>query len=190
VTKKRATLPPSVNTSNAYRLTFTYRFEAAHRFTRSCADSCATPHGHTWYAKAIFEAPETALGSDDMVMEFSILKKSWKSFIQEYVDHSFMHHYQDPIMDILRKEIPKLRALPFPGDPTTELIAALFFAKLKTMHEAIPGAEAIKPAGVVIRETPTNSVTFRSRDTSKIATLNEKFEGWWQSPDPAARFLR
>jgi len=183
---------------NTFRLTFNYRFESAHRFTQSCEDSCATPHGHTWKAKAVFEIPAATLGSDDMVTEFSILKRCWKKFIQDTADHSFFHHHEDPLLSAMREFIPKFRGLPFPGDPTTELIAVLFFAKLRVMHEqlrsTLPQDVSLpEPVSVVIRETPTNSVIFRVRDKAGISLLerlDQKFEGWWQLPDPEARHLR
>lgn len=177
--------------TSGFRISFQYRFEAAHRFTKSCADSCATPHGHTWHAKAIFKATDEALGGDDMVVEFSDLKRSWKCFVQGTVDHSFMHHMDDPILPALRSAIPKFRGLPFPGDPTTELISALFFAKLEAMHKVTAAANVLQPVSVLIRETPTNSVTFRrGQQIALLNRLNEKFEGWWTSADPEARHLK
>lgn len=173
-----------------FRLSFNYRFEAAHRFTMSCADSCATPHGHTWRARAVFESEESALGEDDMILEFSSLKSSWKKFIQDTVDHSFMHHYEDPILSSLRTHIPKFRGLPFPGDPTTELISVLFLAKLQAMNKALPNAPS--PVSVIIKETPTNTVSIRLGDnavSSLIEKLNQNFFGWWQDADPAARYI-
>lgn len=180
-----------------FRLAFRYRFESAHRFTQSCEDSCATPHGHTWYAEAAFAASADGLGEDDMVMEFSKLKKSWKTFILETVDHSFMHHHADPILGALKEYIPRFRGLPFPGDPTTELIAALFFAKLQTMHENLRSGNAASaiwpaPVSVLIQETPTNQVLFQAGTAGNalLAKINSKFEGWWQVADPLARDLR
>ncbi len=182
--------------ANVFELTFNYRFEAAHRFTNSCAESCATPHGHTWYAKAIFEAPETSLGSDDMALEFAHLKRAWKTFIQETADHSFMHHHADPILPALRAAIPLFRGLPFPGDPTTELVASLFFSKLRSMHEELirkmPSARALRPVAVVIRETPTNSITYRARHFESSTLLKRyaaEWRAWWQDSDPTARHL-
>jgi 6-pyruvoyl-tetrahydropterin synthase len=179
-----------------YRLSFKYRFEAAHRFTKSCADSCATPHGHTWFAEAHFGAPETCLTHEDMLLEFSQLKGAWKTFIQQTVDHSFLHHYEDPILPALLKFIPKFRGLPFPGDPTTEMVAALFYSKLCSMHKEMNKELAegvlIKPMAVYIQETPTNSMTFRPplTGTSKLLEqIDSKFEGWWQTPEPSDRRL-
>ena len=178
--------------ASVFRISFKYRFEAAHRFTKSCADSCATPHGHTWYAKAVFEARDRNLADDDMVLEFSLLKKAWKNFLQETVDHSFMHHFEDPILSALKMHIPKFRGLPFPGDPTTELIAALFFAKLQVMHKQVDPTGILRPVSVVIRETPTNTVSFkidRGGSSALIQRLDSKYRAWWQSADPEAREL-
>jgi 6-pyruvoyltetrahydropterin/6-carboxytetrahydropterin synthase len=175
---------------SVFHLSFSYRFEAAHRFTLSCEDSCATPHGHTWRAKAVFKADGANLAGDDMVMEFSKLKSSWKRFIQDRADHSFFHHYKDPILPALKEFIPKFRGLPFPGDPTTELIAALFYAKLCVMHETVKaeaGAPVPHPAAVVIRETPTNTVTFRAgAHQALLEAINAKYAGWWQTADVGA----
>lgn len=183
---------------DTFRLAFRYRFEAAHRFTQSCADSCATPHGHTWHAQAIFTSPSFMFGFDDMVMEFSQLKHAWKTFITGTVDHSFLHHHKDPLLPALQEHIPGFRGLPFPGDPTTELIAALFFAKLTAMHEALRASihhpdPWPEPISVVIRETPTNQVTFRGdtpRAMALLARIDEEHKGWWRDPDPGTRHLR
>lgn len=182
---------------NQFRLAFRYRFEAAHRLTLSCEDSCATPHGHTWYAEASFAAEADRLGDDDMVMEFAKLKSAWKKFIMETADHSFMHHFEDPILGALREYIPKFRGLPFPGDPTTEMIAALFFSKLKVMHEDLrarlgEGAIWPEPVEVLIQETPTNQIQFRSYGggLKLLEKLEREYEGWWQVADPSSRLLR
>ena len=179
-----------------FHLSFRYRFESAHRFTLSCADSCATPHGHTWYAEAVFASTNDDLGGDQMLAEFSLLKKGWKKFITEIADHSFMHHHNDPILGALREHIPQFRGLPFPGDPTTEMIAALFFNKLTAMHEQLAGSSVAphalpQPVEVIIQETPTNRVRyFVGRSPALLDKINAAYIGWWQSPDPASRELR
>jgi 6-pyruvoyl-tetrahydropterin synthase len=193
--------------SSHLELSFRYRFEAAHRFTKSCADSCATPHGHTWYARLAFTAAGGDLNSEDMVIEFAKLKSRWKKFITETVDHSFMHHMNDPILDSLRTHIPEFRGLPFPGDPTTEMIAAFFFAKAWVMHDALLAETSLAvlptPRLVRIRETPTNEICFRAPAQTALgrpleqqpgfawlAELNRRYQGWWQDPSPQARHLR
>ncbi len=125
-----------------------------------------------------------------MAAEFGSVKRGWKSFITETADHSFFHNAKDPLVSHLNDIIPDARLLEFPGDPTTEMIAALFALKLKAMHD-ITGISTVTPLGVKIQETPTNSVTFRFEPdgtaplwlTKKIGTT----KSWWTSPDPLAR---
>lgn len=171
-------------------LKFRYRFESAHRFTSSVAPSCRTPHGHTWYATAIFKMTAKGLDQSAMAAEFGEIKRAWKEFITETVDHSFMHNSKDPLIPHLRKITPDARLLSFPDDPTTELIAGLFGLKLKAMHDAT-GINTVRPVGVHIQETPTNSITFRFESDGSIPDwLTAKTKdtlGWWSSADPKRR---
>jgi 6-pyruvoyltetrahydropterin/6-carboxytetrahydropterin synthase len=173
------------------RLEFTYRFESAHRFTQSCSESCATPHGHTWRATLAFQTREGAssLNSVGMVDEFIRLKKNWKTFISETADHSFFHHAEDPILPALRTHIPLFRGLPFPGDPTTELIARLFFLKAEAMDRGRPSLNVCAPVALRVRETPTNTVIFRptAQNRDELESFRSFTNAWWNSADPLAR---
>lgn len=171
-------------------LKFRYRFEAAHRLISSAAPSCQTPHGHTWYATAIFKLAAEGLDKSDMAAEFGVVKKAWKTFLTETVDHSFFHNAKDPLVPHLKKITPKARLLEFPGDPTTEMIAGLFALKLKAMHDA-SGLSSVTPIAVHVQETPTNSITFRfEKDGSSPAWLKAittSTKSWWTSSDPLRR---
>lgn len=171
-------------------LKFRYRFEAAHRFTSAAAPSCQTPHGHTWYATAIFKLVTNELDKSSMAAEFGSVKKAWKEFITETVDHSFMHHSADPLISNMKAVIPNVRLLPFPADPTTELIAGLFALKLRAMHAA-SGIKNVRPVAVHIQETPTNSITFRFEKDGGLPEWLKNFDSkkaaWWNSPDPKHR---
>ena len=171
-------------------LKFRYRFEAAHRLTSSAAPSCQTPHGHTWYATALFRMTAPDLDASAMAVEFGLVKSSWKTFITETADHSFFHNISDPLIPHLRKITPHARCLPFPADPTTELIAGLFALKLKALHEATK-IQTVIPIGVHVQETPTNSITFRFGSDGSIPEWLKPQTGikssWWLSSDPLAR---
>lgn len=174
-------------------LKFRYRFESAHRFTSAAAPSCRTPHGHTWYATAMFKMTSPTLDRSAMAAEFGALKKSWKLFITETVDHSFMHNVSDPLLPHIQAIIPDARLLVFPADPTTELIAGFFALKLKAMHEA-SGLQGVVPIGVHIQETPTNSISFRFEKDGSVPTWLHTIDStsvisspWWKSSDPKAR---
>jgi 6-pyruvoyl-tetrahydropterin synthase len=175
-------------------LKFRYRFEAAHRFLSSQAPACRTPHGHTWYATAIFQlSSESSLDQGAMSAEFGILKQKWKAFITGNADHSYLHHYEDPIVPSLILDNPDARLLPFPTDPTTEMIAGLFMLKITAMHNAEnhPALRKIKLRGVHIQETPTNSITVTLQKSGAPPNwLVDKIgdsTGWWTSPSPADR---
>ncbi len=167
-------------------LKFRYRFEAAHRFLSAHAPSCQTPHGHTWYATAVFRLKEGEnLDRSAMAAEFGSVKKKWKSFISDVVDHSYLHHEHDPIVQSLLVGTPEARLLPFPTDPTTEMIAGLFAIKLRAMHRAELPLSKVDVLGVHIQETPTNSIFFKFGQGGSIPSwLDEKIKdrnGWWES---------
>lgn len=165
-----------------YTLEFTYRFEAAHRLTKGSSE-CATPHGHSWETTLTFQEKE--LDYKGMVEEFATLKKNWKSFIQNTVDHSFFHYWKDPILPALRDHIPHFRGLPFPEDPTTEIIAGLFLIKAQSM------ASQPTPIAVHIQETATNRVAFHAEGLPTLKNkLKNKFSGWWESKEIDLREIK
>jgi 6-pyruvoyl-tetrahydropterin synthase len=169
------------------KMSFKYRFESAHRFVFSDRE-CATPHGHTWYATLNLIASAEDLNEDNMIEDFAVLKKGWKEFITKVADHSFFHNSDDPILSALKTNIPNFRGLPFPGDPTTEMIAGLFFIKASALCEDFP----VRPYSVLIEETPTNSIEFfqdELEDFISKTKLSLKTSNWWASTDPFSRSI-
>lgn len=165
-------------------LQFRYRFEAAHRFIKGNS-KCSTPHGHTWHATLFFEPERAQLNDQQMAEEFSQLKTPWKQFIGETVDHSFFANENDPLLEAMKKNIENLRVLEFPGDPTTEMVAALFLKKALVMYKN----SNLKASAVFIEETPTNSLRLERKALEIIESqLNSSFsEKWWNKIDPLAR---
>jgi len=164
---------------------FTYRFEAAHRFTKG-STKCSTPHGHTWYVTLSFFSEPQHLNSQQMIEEFSVLKEVWKTFILETVDHSFFHHYADPILPALKDFVPGFRGLVFPGDPTTELIAALFLKKALTFYKN----SKVQPVKILIQETETNGVSLKAEELpALLTTLPPTKGGWWLDEAPQSRIF-
>lgn len=168
-------------------LRFRYRFEAAHRLMESPNSACATPHGHTWYATLELKANSAKLNEQSMVLDFSQLKKDWKLFIDQTVDHSFMVNEKDPLIESLLEIHPHSRLLTFSGDPTTELIALSFFSKCVAMVEQGDLKELVSVQSILIEETPTNSIScdrnFFNEAVSQLGTKSR----WWNSPDPLTR---
>jgi 6-pyruvoyltetrahydropterin/6-carboxytetrahydropterin synthase len=168
-------------------LEFTYRFEAAHRFLKSNSIPCMTPHGHTWYATMTVQFQGQALNQSQMSVEFSQVKKQWKQLIQETFDHSYMHNINDPVVEVLNTSDFSPRLLPFPGDPTTEIISLFMFNKMEKLIQASEFAEQVTLQSVKLQETPTNTVVCdRSFYHSEISGFT-RTSGWWQSLDPLDR---
>lgn len=169
------------------KMSFRYRFESAHRFVFSDRE-CATPHGHTWHATLNLAASSKDLNENNMIEDFAVLKGDWKKFITSTADHSFFYNCDDPILPTLKKHIPNFRGLPFPGDPTTEMIAGLFFIKASALCENYP----VRPHSVLIEETPTNSIEFfqtELEDFVKKTNLSLKSSNWWANTDPYSRSI-
>jgi 6-pyruvoyl-tetrahydropterin synthase len=172
-----------------FEMSFRYKFEAAHRFTKSCADSCATPHGHTWSAELLVRSVLDGLDGNDMVVEFAKVKSRWKVLLDKVLDHSYLSNVNDPILPSLRTHIPKLRLMPFPGDPTTELLATLLFNKASKFIEADNLSGVLKVQSIQIQETPTNGITYFGDCVDLVDGSFCGYTGWWNSFDPYDRTI-
>ena len=169
------------------KMSFRYRFESAHRFVHSHRE-CSTPHGHTWYATLHLMSSINDLNENNMIEDFATLKHNWRTFITQVVDHSFLYNSDDPIIPALKKHISEFRGLPFPGDPTTEMISGLFFIKASTLCEDHP----VTPFSILIEETPTNSIEFFHTELDSFiekTNLSLKTSNWWSHPDPKSRSI-
>lgn len=170
-----------------FKMDFTYRFEAAHRFTKSCSESCMSPHGHTWYATLIVSGHDK-LNQADMLAEFKMVKSGWKETIDKVFDHSCLLNVEDPLVPFLRTIIPGARIIEFPGDPTTELIAALLHRKAQVLIEAAGLHQLLTVEAVEIQETPTNTVTYQDKMGFLPSDhMFNGYNGWWNQGNPQAR---
>lgn len=137
------------------KITFSHRFEAAHRFLES-SSKCSTPHGHTWWTHLTLEHDSSLLQENKNYLEdFGPLKAKWKRFIDEELDHHFFLNSEDPLKDSVLSLHPEARLKLTPGDPTTEALASIFFNKA---HEIFMDFKGIKPFSLKLQETPTNAI--------------------------------
>lgn len=175
-------------------MTFRYRFEAGHRLTGASSAKCQTPHGHTWWVEVSLRRKDGSLDSQGMLGEFGAAKKWLKTWIDETLDHSFFHHWQDPLLPALREHIEGFRGLPFPEDPTTEWLVYLISRKVRA-HLAAEGdrepQKFLELQQVKVEETPTNSMLWRATlDGTMDQLLRERLahlRGWWDEADPLHR---
>lgn len=169
------------------KIEFRYRFEAAHRFLKSDSKACMTPHGHTWHATLGLSFIGSELNSSQMTVEFSELKKHWKQLIQGTFDHSYMHNINDPIVEVLRGDSSEYRLIPFPGDPTTELIALFLFQKMNILINQSNLKNSVQVDSIAVEETPTNKIICDRDFFIKEFSRYKSHQGWWNSSEIADR---
>ena len=64
------------------------------------------------------------LDAQGMVIEFGQIKKLWREWLDDSLDHAVMLHAEDPMIAAIRSIEPEARIFELPGDPTTEHLAA------------------------------------------------------------------
>ena len=189
-------------------MTFRYRFEAGHRFTGGSSPRCQTPHGHTWWIEVTFGRKDGDLDAAGMLAEFGTAKSWLRTWVDGTLDHSFFHHWRDPILPALRDFIPNFRGLPFPEDPTTEWITYLISRKVRAHlrgdgvapnQAAPPGDGADEFKGLLelrkvrVEETPTNSMVWDAHSSRTLdqllAARLKSVRGWWDQQDPYNRYI-
>ena len=169
-----------------FSLVFTRRYSMAHRLIADPSSKCAVPHGHNEIVTARIEAPALARldGRGNMVAPFETTKERWHAWIDEAVDHALQVSQSDPLIDYFRsQEADKLgRLLVMPGDPTTELLAACFMAKLNTF--LADDGTSLRCVELTIEETPTNAVVFTGDPADALPEqTGANRTPWWYRAD-------
>ncbi|MBI1186784.1 MAG: 6-pyruvoyl tetrahydropterin synthase [Alphaproteobacteria bacterium] len=140
-------------------LEFSRRYAMAHRLLADPQSKCAVPHGHNEIVSVRLEPhARFRFGGANAVAPFDAVKRRWHAWIDDHVDHALMLNAADPLIEYFRaQETARLaRIMTFPGDPTTEALAACFFLKLSAFLAA--DALPFSVAAVRVEETPTNAV--------------------------------
>ena len=172
-----------------FSLVFTRRYSMAHRLIADPAGKCAVPHGHNEQVIARIQpvAPQRLDGSANMVAPFEQAKARWHRWIDERVDHAFQLGERDPMIDWFRAhESERLaRLLVTPGDPTTEMLAACFMAKLNAFLAA--DGNGLRCVELTVEETPTNAVTLTGDPVDVLPRCLGSW--WWQRADDSINDL-
>lgn len=166
-----------------FEICFTRRYSMSHRLFNMKNSRCFVPHGHNEFVSVYLRTEKDSPldGQANMFAPFEDLKKSWHRWIDDSVDHSLQLSDKDPMLDYFREKEPENlpHILITPGDPTTEALAACFFAKINAFLAA-------DELGVVchkleIEETPTNKVIFSG--DPKVALGHHERQPWWERAD-------
>lgn len=168
-------------------LQFTRRFSMGHRLLSDAAPRCAIPHGHNEYVTVSIHARNaTALdGQRNMVAAFADVKRRWHHFIDTRLDHALQLGEGDSLLGWFATHEPEnyCRIVVTPGDPTTELMAALLMAKLNSFLAAdMPDLICHR---LSLRETETNAVTISGPVEDVLPKLDRARSlcWWWRADD-------
>jgi 6-pyruvoyltetrahydropterin/6-carboxytetrahydropterin synthase len=165
-------------------LEFTRRYAMAHRLLATKSPKCAIPHGHNEFVTVRLD-PHTkfAFSDTNSVAPFERVKQRWHSWIDEHVDHTLHLAESDPLIAFFREHEPQrlTQIMTFPGDPTTEALAACFFLKCSAFirHQKLP----FVVSEVQIEETPTNTVII-DRNNFDAAESGLRGNAWpWRADE-------
>ena len=166
-------------------LQFERRYSMSHRLLSGAAPRCSVPHGHNEIvAVDIVANNNRPLNTNtNMLAEFGEVKGRWFQWIDKQVDHSFQIADTDPLIGYFQEHEPETlkRCLITPGDPTTEIRAACFMAKLN----AFLSGQGLTCSRLTIHETPTNSVVFNGDPTLVLPSG----DFWWRRCDDSINEL-
>lgn len=123
-------------------------FEAGHRLM-DYDGPCANPHGHNYVVRIGIEG-ET-LNKQGMVVDFSDIKQSAKTFIKNTIDHAMILCRHDTKL-IRQFEDMKYKIYIIDQNPTAEVIAKHLFGVFSTMFKGV--------VYVTIEETPDSTATY------------------------------
>ena len=176
-----------------FSLVFTRRYSMAHRLIAESGGKCAVPHGHNELVIVKLEASAARRldGASNMVEPFEAAKARWHRWIDEQVDHAFQLSDRDPLIDYFRDREPDKLAhlLITPGDPSTEMLAACFKAKLNAFLE--DDGSRLRCVEVRVEETPTNAVTFSGNPADFLPdrAVGDNRPAWWRRADTSINDL-
>lgn len=164
-------------------LVFTRRYAMAHRLLADPDSKCAVPHGHNEIVSVRLDPhARFRFGGANAAAPFDAIKQRWHGWIDGHVDHALQLGADDPLLAFFRTHEPERlsRVMTFPGDPTTEALAACFWLKLSTFLAADKLPFAV--GEVRVEETPTNAVVL-THDTFDPATCGMDAHCWPQRAD-------
>lgn len=139
-----------------YKITVSHNFETAHR-TPKLPGKCQSLHGHSWWAHITLACPE--LKSDGTIIEFGILKKEVRRWIDDHLDHGTMLDPDDPLFDILNDD-GHCKVTSVPGGPTVENVAMMIARVTADILMHLDASPHVFVSDVRVRETHVNEASW------------------------------
>jgi 6-pyruvoyltetrahydropterin/6-carboxytetrahydropterin synthase len=112
---------------------------------------CRHLHGHSVKAAITLEAE--SLNEQGMVCDFSDIAAASAEYIEAELDHNFLLHQDDPLVNLLEQSNERFLALP--EHPTSEYLAKLIYEFIKS--KGFPVRE------VTLWETASACASYRER---------------------------
>ena len=125
-------------------------FCAGHRLLNH-EGKCANLHGHNYLVE--FHVTGNEIDELGRVVDFSVLNKLFKSWIDEHWDHGFLLWVQDSNAIDALKQVKPTKIYPLPYNPTAENMARYLLDEIApTLIQTIKGYD-LRVTKVVVWET-------------------------------------
>lgn len=108
-----------------YRICKTFEIESGHMLFKH-PSLCRFPHGHSRRIEVVISAER--LDAMDMVCDFKTVKLALTDYLKQF-DHAMVVNSDDPIVKRLEEVRERVITLE-QTDPTTEVLAKLFYERL------------------------------------------------------------
>lgn len=142
-----------------FRLEIRHNLEMAHRFYQAeNSPKCRSIHGHSWQIILTLRAPQ--LNPQAMVIEFGELKRVWRAWLNQHLDHALLLHEADPFVKLLQANDPDIRLFTLPTDPTTESLAEFLYHQAGRILTELNADPEIQVERIRIEETAVNSAEY------------------------------
>lgn len=129
-----------------------HNVEMGHRLYHQPDSKCFQLHGHSWWVEVEITGP---LDDEGMILDFAVVKKMVRTYLDSNYDHHFVVNRWDPLMKF---QLPGV--VPVEVDPTVENMARIWGEHFTA---CFPGMQV----GVRLWEASTNAATWRWNVTTE-----------------------
>ena len=142
-----------------YNVEILHNFETAHRLADSNAPyKCRSIHGHSWHVTLRLSSRK--LDNLGMMIEFGKLKKAWRAYLDDNLDHYLLLRHDDPVAKAIFSVLPDSRILLLDFSPTTENLARFLFNEASEMLDELGYSDRCVVQKVFLQETGVNAASF------------------------------
>jgi 6-pyruvoyltetrahydropterin/6-carboxytetrahydropterin synthase len=157
-----------------------HNFETAHRLP-FLGGKCANLHGHSWRVEITLFASmqDEGIDANGLSVDFSLIKKHVRGWIDSYLDHGCMLGVDDPLVPVLYEEGSKIYTFGEKGDyeeypwPTVEAVARMLAWELGEVLDIELGRNYVFIDTVVVREKWDNASIFLNGTRHEVTNATE-----------------